>query len=123
MAPRDDDSFAALFEKSVTAKTGDRRYHVGESLEVTIVAIAREAVFADLGRKQEGIFERGDLVDESGLLRVEVGSKVTAVVSAIDFETGQVRLAPVVVKRNQHDPAPPSPPPRRPGRCSPRGPA
>lgn len=92
------ESFASLFEQSAGAKGGQRRYHVGESVEVTVVAVAREAVFADLGGKQEGVFERPELSDPDGKLRVEVGSKVAAVVSGIDSATGQVRLQPMVIR-------------------------
>ncbi len=103
MAPRDDESFASLFEKSASARTGDRRYQPGERVEVVVVAVGREAVFADLGGKQEGMFERIDLSDDDGKLRVEVGSRITAVVQQVDFGTGQVKLAPVAVRREEAD--------------------
>ncbi len=54
--PGNADSFANLFEQSSDARRGRREYRVGEQVEVTIVAIARDAVFADLGGKQEGVF-------------------------------------------------------------------
>jgi small subunit ribosomal protein S1 len=97
------ESFASLFEQSAGAKGGQRHYRVGESVEVTIVAVAREAVFADLGGKQEGVFERPELSDAEGKLRVEVGSKVAAVVSGIDSGTGQVRLQPMVIRGAEAD--------------------
>jgi len=94
-----DESFASLFEQSAGATRGrQRRYHPGESVEVTVVAIAREAVFVDLGAKQEGMFERSSLADEDGRLRVELGSQISAVVDSIDGATGQVRLRPVVIR-------------------------
>jgi small subunit ribosomal protein S1 len=97
------ESFASLFEQSAGAKGGQRHYRVGESVEVTIVAVAREAVFGDLGGKQEGVFERPELSDAEGKLRVEVGSKVAAVVSGIDSTTGQVRLQPMVIRGAEAD--------------------
>jgi small subunit ribosomal protein S1 len=94
-----DESFASLFEQTSGASRGrQRRYHTGETVEVTIVAIAREAVFADLGGKQEGMFERAMLADAEGKLRVELGSRVSAMVDSIDGGTGQVRLRPVVIR-------------------------
>lgn len=94
-----DESFASLFEQSPGATKGkQRRYHSGESVEVTVVAIAREAVFVDLGSKQEGMFERTALADAEGKLRVELGSRISAVVDSIDGTTGQVRLRPVVIR-------------------------
>lgn len=93
-APRE--SFASLFESQGAQQR--RRFHTGENVEVTIVLVAREAVFADLGGKQEGMFELVDLSDDDGNLQVKVGSRVMAVVGGIDRETGQVRLKPVAVK-------------------------
>jgi len=98
-----DDSFASLFEQTAGAHARARRYHPGESVEVTIVLVAREAVFADLGGKQEGFFERPELSDPDGKLRVEVGSRVTAVVDSVDRATGQVRLRPVVIRAEGGD--------------------
>jgi small subunit ribosomal protein S1 len=92
------ESFASLFEQSEGAGKRRREYHTGETIEVTVVAVAREAVFADLGGKQEGMFERTALVDGDGKIRVEVGARISAVVSGIDSATGQVRLTPVVVR-------------------------
>jgi small subunit ribosomal protein S1 len=96
--PARDDSFASLFEQTSGAHAKQRRYHTGETVEVAIVAIAREAVFADLGGKQEGVFERVAFTDPEGKLRVELGSRVSAVVDSIDSATGQVRLRPVVIR-------------------------
>jgi small subunit ribosomal protein S1 len=98
-----DESFASLFEQSAGAHARQRRWHAGESVEVTIVAVAREAVFADLGGKQEGVFELRDLADDEGKLRVAVGSRVTAIVDSVDGGTGQVRLRPVVIRAEQGD--------------------
>lgn len=92
------DSFANLFEQSSDARRGRREYRVGEQVEVTIVAIARDAVFADLGGKQEGVFERIGLCDADGKIRIEVGGRVSAIVASIDKETGQVRLNPTVIR-------------------------
>ncbi len=104
MAERRDssESFASLFEQSAGAKQAKpRRFEIGERLDVSVVAVTQQAVFADLGRKQEGIFERNELSDDEGKLLVEVGSRVTAVVQSIDGQTGQVRLSPVFVRTKQ----------------------
>jgi|GEM_PF-682509 small subunit ribosomal protein S1 len=93
------ESFASLFEQSAGAKrTKSKPYQIGETIDVTIVAVTREAVFADLGRKQEGLFERNELSDPDGNLLVSVGSRVSATVGAIDSKTGQIRLNPVAVR-------------------------
>ena len=97
------DSFANLFEQSSDARRGQREYRVGEQVEVTIVAVARDAVFAELGGKQEGVFERIGLCDADGKIRVEVGGRVAAIVASIDKETGQVRLNPMVIRGAEAD--------------------
>ncbi len=94
------ESFASLFE-SQGSQQQRRKYHTGENVEVTIVLVAREAVFADLGGKQEGMFELSDLSDDDGNLQVKLGNRVMATVSGIDRETGQVRLKPVAVKAEE----------------------
>jgi small subunit ribosomal protein S1 len=106
MAERRDqpESFGALFEQAGGARNERRRFHVGDKLEVTIVVIAQGAVFADLGGKQEGYFERIELEDASGKLLVTVGSKVSATVAAVDRGTGQVRLSPLYVRGEEGEP-------------------
>jgi small subunit ribosomal protein S1 len=101
----DKDSFAALFEgagpDAARRSKGGARLRSGERLDVKVVAIGKSAVFADLGErggKLEGFFERADLCDRSGTLRVEVGSSVSAVVQRVDDGAGQVRLSPLFVR-------------------------
>ncbi len=100
MAERQDasESFGALFEQGGGSRPDRTRIMVGDRVEVTIVAIGQSAVFADVGRKQEGYFERPDVTDVDGKLAVAVGSKVQATVSSVDRETGQVRLSPVAIR-------------------------
>lgn len=98
------ESFGALFEQAGGGRNDRRRYHVGDKVEVTIVVVAQNAVFADLGGKQEGFFERADLSDSDGKLLVAVGSKVSAAVASIDRATGQVRLQPVFVRGSEGEP-------------------
>lgn len=94
------ESFAALFESQGSSQKR-RKFHTGENVEVTIVLVAREAVFADLGGKQEGMFELAALSDDDGNVQVKVGQRVMAIVSGIDRETGQVRLKPVAVRAEE----------------------
>jgi small subunit ribosomal protein S1 len=97
------ESFGALFEKAGGGRQERRRFHVGDKLEVTIVVVAQNAVFADLGGKQEGFFERIDLSDPDGKLVVAVGNKVSATVASIDRGTGQVRLSPLFIRNAEGD--------------------
>lgn len=98
------ESFGALFEQAGGGRQERRRFHVGDKLEVTIVVVAQNAVFADLGGKQEGYFERIDLTDPDGKLLVAVGNKVSATVAAIERGTGQVRLSPLFIRNAEGDP-------------------
>lgn len=97
------ESFAALFEQSAGATARQRRFRAGERLEVTVVALGRDAVFADLGAKQEGYFDRPELCGSDGKLSVAVGAKISAVVMSVDDGSGQVRLSPVFVRKNSED--------------------
>ncbi|WP_245677710.1 S1 RNA-binding domain-containing protein [Chondromyces crocatus] len=92
------ESFASLFEHGTGGVRPSRRHQVGDQIEVTIVAITREAIFADLGGKQEGVFERPALSTPDGAVQVEIGSRVSAQVAGFDKETGQARLKPLVVR-------------------------
>lgn len=90
------ESFASLFESSAQAQRTRARVHRGDRLEVKVVAISASSVFVDLGGKEEGYFDRGDLADKDGTLRVQIGSSISAVVSETDGE--RVKLSPVFVR-------------------------
>jgi small subunit ribosomal protein S1 len=75
---------------------------------VKVVAIGKDAVFADLGGKQEGFFDLPSLAGPDGKLGVLVGARISAVVEAVDDASGQVRLAPVFVRQASEE-APPDP--------------
>lgn len=104
----DKESFASLFEGSQGRGGGRPRVRTGERLEVKIVSIGKNAVFADLGEahgggKVDGIFERPELTNRNGELMVEVGSTVSATVTGYDDVAGQVRLQPVFVRTPQRE--------------------
>jgi small subunit ribosomal protein S1 len=90
------ESFASLFESSAEAQRRRARVHRGDRLDVKVVAISGSSVFVDLGGKEEGYFDRGDLADKDGTLRVQIGSSISAVVAETDGE--RVKLTPVFVR-------------------------
>jgi small subunit ribosomal protein S1 len=92
---KDDDSFAALFETSQQGRARPRPRR-GDRLEVRVVAFSRDAVFVDLGGKQEGFFDRVDLLAQDGSLMVKEGATVSAVV--VDSDGERVKLSPVFVR-------------------------
>ena len=71
-----DEDFAAMFEASHQAK----RYHKGQTIEGTIVAIGPEVAFVDVGGKGEAEIEIDELKDEDGTLEVAVGDRIQAMV-------------------------------------------
>jgi len=79
-SPDPKESFAALFESTQSGDNRPKRYRRGERLDVKVVAIGRDAVFVDLGGKQEGFFESSAVLGPNGKLSVEVGSTVQAIV-------------------------------------------
>ncbi|MEJ7732981.1 MAG: S1 RNA-binding domain-containing protein [Polyangiaceae bacterium] len=101
---REGESFAALFERSGGNQVLQHRFRRGERVEVTVVAISRDAVFADLGGKQEGYFDRVELAGPDGKLRVEVGARISAVVADVDDNRAEVRLSPVFVRQASDTP-------------------
>ena len=94
----DQDSFAALFETSGAEARGTRRPRRGDRVEARVVAIGRDAVFVDLGGKQEGYIERSELAAKDGSLPVEVGQTISSVVAQADGE--RVRLQPLFVRQS-----------------------
>ena len=98
-SPDPKESFAALFESSQSGDNRPKRYRRGERLDVKVVAIGRDAVFVDLGGKQEGFFDSASVLGSNGKLSVEVGSTVRAIVVEADGE--RVKLAPVFVRTSE----------------------
>jgi small subunit ribosomal protein S1 len=66
--------FAAYFEKNMASMD---RLTVGQSLKTTIVSIAGDTVFLELGGKSEGVLDRAELVDKNGTLTAEEGDTIT----------------------------------------------
>ncbi len=97
--PDPKESFADLFEStSGGGKTKRaRRLFRGEHLDVTVVEIGRDAVFVDVGEKQEGFIEKVELLANDGTLLAKVGSSIAAVV--VDSDGERIRLSPVVVRK------------------------
>lgn len=93
MTERDDD-FAALLrelERDMAGR-GGKAPAMGDRVEGPVIAIQDDLVFIDLGGKVEGVIESAALVDEGGELQLDIGDRITATVTGIDGETGQVRL-------------------------------
>ncbi len=77
MAP---DDFASLLETSTRASGGLRRLKKGELVEGTVVQIASDVVYVDLGTQCEARISRESLLDANGELRIKLGDKLQATV-------------------------------------------
>jgi small subunit ribosomal protein S1 len=70
----DDKSFAELFQE--TAAAPKERLRPGQKIEATVVRIAKEWIFLDLGAKSEGSVARNEFSDAEGNLTVQEGDRV-----------------------------------------------
>ncbi len=69
------DSFATLFEKSITRMD---RLKPGQMLDTHIVSISNDCIFLQLSGKSEGVLDRAELVDKDGKLTVKEGDPIKA---------------------------------------------
>lgn len=69
--------FADLFAE-MDKPDKKRRVRVGDQVSAKVVVIGKDNIFVDLGAKAEGVLDRGEVLDESGALTVEVGDTITA---------------------------------------------
>ncbi len=74
-ATGDDRSFAELFEESFVTP---ERLAPGQKVTATVVKIAADWIFLDLGRKGEGCLDRKEMVGPDGRLAVKEGDTVEA---------------------------------------------
>jgi len=89
------ESFAALFETVGKGKAA-KRARRGDRLDVHVVAIGKDAIFVDLGEKQEGYIDRSDMPTGDGAPKIEIGTTIAAIVAESDGE--RLRLTPVLVR-------------------------
>lgn len=70
----DDKSFAEMFKE--TPADNKERLRPGQKIEATVVRIAKEWIFLDLGAKSEGSVARNEFSDAEGNLTVAEGDRV-----------------------------------------------
>ncbi len=68
-------TFAELFAKTAIKKD---YLKPGQKIEATVVKIANDWIFIDLGGKNEGYLDRKELTDDDGNLQVKEGDTITA---------------------------------------------
>ncbi len=92
------ESFAELFAREGMPGKRARRFEVGAEAEGIVAHIGADAVLVDLDAKQQGYFDRADVIGSDGSLRVALGDKIKGRVLAIDRETGEIKLGTTIGK-------------------------
>ena len=89
-------SFAALFEETRQGPQRTRRGRVGETFDVVVVQVGRDAIFVEFGDHQQGMVDPALLRDAEGNLRTAIGGVFRARVVQAGGEEDAV-LAPIAV--------------------------
>jgi len=80
------DSFASLMTTEGGSDRARRRLTKGEVIDATVMQIAGEYVFIDVGMPSDGRIPRLELLDEKGKVRVAVGDRLRVSVVEARFE-------------------------------------
>src|SRR6266852_5475416 len=89
-------SFAALFEESGQGARRTRRARVGETFDVVVVQVGKDAIFVEFDGRQQGLIDPAALRDPEGSLKTVVGATFRARVVRVGDEQ-DVRLVPIAV--------------------------
>ena len=80
------DSFASLMTTEGGSDRARRRLNKGEVIDATVMQVAGEFVFIDVGMPSDGRIPRADLLDAEGKMRVAVGDRLRVSVVEPRFE-------------------------------------
>jgi small subunit ribosomal protein S1 len=80
------DSFASLMTTEGGSDRARRRLNKGEVIDATVMQVAGEFVFIDVGMPSDGRIPRVDLLDAEGKVRVKVGERLRVSVVEPRFE-------------------------------------
>jgi ribosomal protein S1 len=80
------DSFASLMTTEGGSDRARRRLNKGEVIDATVMQVAGEFVFIDVGMPSDGRIPRVDLLDAEGKVRVSVGDRLRVSVVEPRFE-------------------------------------
>jgi small subunit ribosomal protein S1 len=84
------DSFASLFEQSISAGDFGKE---GEIVKGTVVAVQRDNVIIDIGGKSEGIIALNEFTDAQGQATVKPGDSVDVYIESRENDDGLVTLS------------------------------
>src|SRR5450631_3554124 len=94
MAEPPKETFAALFEETGKAAPQRRGPRVGDTLEVAVVQMGKDAVFVELDRRRQGFIDAIGRRARDGTMKAAVGDRLRVRVVHVDDEG--VRLAPTI---------------------------
>ena len=80
------DSFASMMTTEGGSDRARRRLTKGEVIDATVMGIAGEFVFVDVGMATDGRVPRGELMDVDGKMKVAVGDRIRVSVVEPRFE-------------------------------------
>lgn len=86
------DSFAAMFEAQAAQPTRKKRVRVGDRVEAVVVQVGRDAVFVELGDKQQAFLETAELREDDGTVPYATGDVIRAHVVEVDESKSIIRL-------------------------------
>jgi small subunit ribosomal protein S1 len=87
---KEGESFKDLFARGEVDVGRARRLSIGDDVEGVVTHVGKEAVFVELGKRQQAFFDVLDLKAPDGTLAVKTGETVRGYVVAIDGD--QIRL-------------------------------
>jgi small subunit ribosomal protein S1 len=87
------DSFAALFEASITDATRGEFGKEGEIVKGHVVAVQRDNVIIDIGGKSEGMIALSEFHDAAGQVTVKAGDEIDVYIESRENDDGLVTLS------------------------------
>ncbi|MGC2048544.1 MAG: 30S ribosomal protein S1 [Gallionella sp.] len=95
VAVKDPDSFAAMFEESLTRK----EMRAGELITAQVVRVDHNMVVVNAGLKSESLIAIEEFLDAKGELEVKVGDFVTVAIESLENGYGETKLSREKAKR------------------------
>ena len=94
-AVQDPDSFAAMFEESLTRK----EMRAGELITAQVVRVDHNMVVVNAGLKSESLIAIEEFLDAKGELEIKAGDFVTVAIEALENGYGETKLSREKAKR------------------------
>jgi len=84
------ESFAELFEKSLTA---GQSMKPGSIVHARVLEVKPDVVIVDAGLKSEGVIPIQEFVDETGTIKIAAGGEVEVALEAMEDGFGETRFS------------------------------